>query len=100
MAGQVSIQRKSRFGEHSSLGCIGIASGAFIAAFVGAILRGQLAIWANTELAWLTIGVGVIAGLATRLLAGNEQSISIHMVAARAALIGVVVGNYYILPFY
>ena len=39
MAGQVSIQRKSRFGEHSSLGGIGIAFGAFIAAFFGAIPR-------------------------------------------------------------
>jgi uncharacterized membrane protein YccC len=67
MTGQVSIQRKSRFGEHASLGIVGVASGALIAAFIGAILWGQLAAWANGELAWMAIGVGVITGLAARV---------------------------------
>jgi len=67
MTGQVSIQRKIRFGEHASLGIVGVASGALIAAFIGAILWGQLAPWANGELAWMAIGVGVITGLAARV---------------------------------
>ena len=96
MAGQVSIQRKIRFGEHSSLGVVGVASGALIAAFIGAILWGQVALWADTQLAWLAIGVGLITGLAARFLASSQQSISTQMIAASAAFIGIVVGKYYI----
>ena len=96
MAGQVSVHSKGRIGEHSSLGVVGVASGALIAAFIGVVLWGQAALWADSQLAWLAIGVGVITGLATRLLASNEQSVSVQMVAASAALIGVLVGKYYI----
>ena len=88
MAGQVSIAHKGTFREHSPLGIIGAASGALIAAFTGAVLWGQLAVWTGSELAWLAIGIGVIAGLVTRLLASNEQNVSIQLLAASAALVG------------
>jgi hypothetical protein len=100
MAGQISIAHKGTFREHSPLGIIGAASGALIAAFMGAVLWGQLAVWTGSELAWLAIGIGVIAGLVTRLLASNEQNVSIQLLAASAALVGVIVGKYYIFALF
>ena len=96
MARQVSINRKGAFREGSTLGLVGTASGVLIAAFSGTLLWGQLALWTGYELAWLAIGIGVLTGLATRLLASNEQSLSVQMLAASAALVGVVAGKYYI----
>lgn len=41
MAGQISVHRRQIPRDYSRLGVVGIASGALIAAFVGAILWGQ-----------------------------------------------------------
>ena len=96
MAEQISAHHRHMPRDYSRLGVVGIASGALIAAFIGAILWGQVALWADSQLAWLAIGVGVITGLAARFLASSQQRISVQMIAAIAALIGVVAGKYYI----
>ena len=96
MAGQISVQHTGTFLGHSPLGFVGTASGVLIAAFAGALAWGQLAVLTSYELAWLAIGMGALTGLATRLLTSHEQSISVQMLAASAALIGVVAGKYYI----
>jgi len=96
MAGQISAQHRHMPRDYSRLGVVGIASGALIAAFVAAILWGQVALWVDSQLAWLAIGVGVITGLAARFLASSQQSLSVQMIVASAAFIGVVVGKYYI----
>ncbi len=100
MAGQITVQPKDTFGMSSPLGIFGTASGVLIAAFVGAGLWGQLAAWTGYEMAWLAIGIGVVTGFTARLRASNEQSISVQMVAASAALIGVVAGKYYIFAIF
>lgn len=100
MAGQVSVQRKWTFRGHSSLGIAGAVSGVFMAAFAGATVWGQVALLTGYELAWLAVGVGVCTGLAARVLTSNEQSISVQMLAASAALIGVVAGKYYVFAIF
>ena len=96
MAGQISIQNEGTVKEHSPLGMVGVATGVLISALVGAIVWGLLASWTGVELTWMALGIGVLAGFSARLLASNEQSVSVQMIAASAALIGIVVGKYYI----
>ena len=100
MAGQISAQHRHMPRDYSRLGVVGIASGALIAAFIAVILWGQVALWVDSQLAWLAIGVGVITGLAARFLASSQQSLSVQMIVASAAFIGVVVGNIISLLFY
>ena len=69
--------------------------GGLIGAVVGGIVWGYLLKATQTELGIVAIGVGVLAGFGVALLARGKRGRAFQVIAALAALVGIVWGKYF-----
>ena len=69
--------------------------GGLVGAIVGGIVWGYLLKTTKTELGIVAIGVGVLAGFGVALLARGKHGRPFQVIAALAALVGILWGKYF-----
>ena len=69
--------------------------GGLVGAIVGGIVWGYLLKATQTELGIVAIGVGVLAGFGVALLARGKRGRAFQVIAALAALVGILWGKYF-----
>ena len=69
--------------------------GGLVGAIVGGIVWGYLLKTTKTELGIVAIGVGVLAGFGVALLARGKHGRAFQVIAALAALVGILWGKYF-----
>ncbi len=69
--------------------------GGLVGAIVGGIVWGYLLKTTKTELGIVAIGVGVLAGFGVTLLARGKRGRAFQVIAALAALVGILWGKYF-----
>lgn len=71
--------------------------GGLVGAVVGGIAWGYLVKSIDTELGIAAIGVGILAGFGVALLARGKRGVSLQVIAALSAALGILWGKYFTL---
>ncbi len=70
--------------------------GSLVAAIIGGLVWGWLAVATNKVYGIVALGIGFICAYGAVLLSGNKKGLPLQIIACVTSVIGIVIGKYYI----
>jgi hypothetical protein len=80
--------------EFSGEVLVPVLLGGLIAAVIGGVVWGAIAIWTGYEIGYVAWGVGLLCGLGVVMLSQGKRGMPLQVIAVAASVLGIVIGKY------
>ena len=68
--------------------------GGLIAAVMGGVIWGGIAIWTGYEIGYVAWGVGLLCGMGVVMMSQGQRGMALQVIAVVASVLGIVIGKY------